>query len=196
MTKVFIGGSRRVSRLNEQIRRRLDRIVEKRLPVLLGDANGADKAVQQYLHGRAYENVEVFCSGNSCRNNVGRWTLREVPVDARSRNFDFYAAKDRIMAREATVGFMVWDGKSIGTLLNVLRLVNLRKSAVVYDVSAERSWEIKNHGQWEDFISHCEAEIRNEVERRAALEEPAQDDFSKANRQMPLPLPTGQRFKV
>lgn len=196
MTKVFIGGSRRVSRLNEQIRKRLDRIVEKRLPVLLGDANGADKAVQQYLHGRAYENVEIFCSGNSCRNNVGHWTLREVPADSRNRDFNFYAAKDRVMAREATVGFMVWDGKSIGTLLNVLRLVKLQKNAIVYVVSDGRFWEIKNQGQWEDFISHCGVEIRNEVERRAALEEPAEDDSSKISRQMPLPLSTGQRFKV
>lgn len=51
MRKVFIGGSRRVSRLHADVRRRLDRIVEKRLPVLAGDANGADKAHQGPIDG-------------------------------------------------------------------------------------------------------------------------------------------------
>ena len=57
MTKVFIGGSRRVSRFNAQIRERLDNIMEKGFPIVMGDANGADKAVQQYLHSKHYQNV-------------------------------------------------------------------------------------------------------------------------------------------
>jgi hypothetical protein len=54
MKAVFIGGSGNMSRLNSAIRARLDRIVEQSLPVVIGDANGADKAVQQYLSDRAY----------------------------------------------------------------------------------------------------------------------------------------------
>jgi hypothetical protein len=49
VTGVFIGGSRHITRLEAVGRRRLDRIVEKGLPVVIGDANGADKAVQRYL---------------------------------------------------------------------------------------------------------------------------------------------------
>ena len=78
MTKIFVGGSRRISRLNEDIRRRIDRIVAKRLHVLIGDANGVDKAVQRYLHERGYDRVEVFCSGPASRNNVGGWPLHPV----------------------------------------------------------------------------------------------------------------------
>ena len=65
MMKVFIGGSRYVSRLSADVRRRLDNIVEKRLPVLVGDANGADKAVQRYLQSKHYDLVAVFCAGES-----------------------------------------------------------------------------------------------------------------------------------
>ena len=64
MKKVFIGGSRRVSRLNPEIRRRLDRIIEKGLEVLVGDANGADKAVQRHFKERGYCNVHVFCTSS------------------------------------------------------------------------------------------------------------------------------------
>jgi len=49
---VFIGGSRDVSRLDAAVKGRLLRIVEKRLPVVIGDASGADKAVQRYFGGR------------------------------------------------------------------------------------------------------------------------------------------------
>jgi predicted Rossmann fold nucleotide-binding protein DprA/Smf involved in DNA uptake len=47
MTKVFIGGSRAVSRLSEPVLARLDRrTIAKGLSVVIGGANGADKAVQ------------------------------------------------------------------------------------------------------------------------------------------------------
>ena len=132
MIKIFIGGSRRISRLDKQVRCRIDRIVEKRLPVLVGDASGADKAVQEYLRGAGYDLVEVFCSGDSCRNNVGGWPVRAVPVNGKRRGFAFYTAKDRAMAEEAAFGLMLWDGKSVGTLMNVLRLVRNHRKVVVY----------------------------------------------------------------
>ena len=112
MMKVFVGGSRHVSQLNAEVRERLDNIVRKGLPVLIGDATGADKAVQQYLHSQQYRNVEVFCSGRACRNNVGQWKLRAVSTDKREKTFDFYAEKDRLMTHEADIGLMIWTGKA------------------------------------------------------------------------------------
>ena len=47
MMKIFIGGSRRISKLDPEVRRRLDAILAKNFPIVIGDANGADKAVQQ-----------------------------------------------------------------------------------------------------------------------------------------------------
>ena len=174
MTTVFIGGSRRISHLAPQVERRLDRIVEKKLLVLIGDANGADKAVQRYLHSKHYENVEVFCTGEVCRNNVGNWKLRRVASEASERNFDFYAAKDRLMSHQATVGLMIWDGKSVGTLLNVRRLLGKQKKVVVYDAPQARFWELKAQSEWPSFVSSYDADLRDRVEQKALLEEPAQ----------------------
>jgi hypothetical protein len=174
MMKVFIGGSRHVSRLRGEVQQRLDRIVEKKLPVLIGDANGADKAVQQYLHSKRYPNVEVFCAGSLCRNNVGNWKLRRVPPETREGSFDFYAAKDRLMSHEAAIGLMIWDGKSLGTLLNVLRLLRQHKKVVVYHVAEHQFWELKNQSQWQAFVSRCNGELRNRVEQKASVEERAQ----------------------
>lgn len=170
MKSVFIGGSRNISRLNADVRTRLDNIIENNLYVLIGDANGADKAVQQYFDEKAYRNVEVFCVGGACRNNVGAWNVRAIPSDSRERDFAFYSAKDRIMTSEATVGFMVWDGKSVGTLLNVFRLLHGDKKAVVY-VSPERQFfELKNVRDWGDFVTRCDPTVRRKVEQKAAQE--------------------------
>ncbi|MCU0838880.1 MAG: hypothetical protein MUE49_09185 [Rhodospirillales bacterium] len=181
MTKVFIGGSRRVSRLGATIRKRLDAIIQKRLPVIVGDANGADKAVQQYLFSRLYEDVEVFCSGSVCRNNVGNWQTRFIDAGTQSSGFLFYAAKDRVMAREATYGFMIWDGKSTGTLLNVLRLLQQGKKVALYSVPEKKFIELKAMDQWQDFMSVLSGELRSETERKAALEDRASRKHAQAS---------------
>jgi len=61
MTTVFIGGSRAISRLNKTIRQQLDELIAKNCEFYIGDANGADRAVQQYLEEKHYRNVTVFC---------------------------------------------------------------------------------------------------------------------------------------
>ena len=140
MTKVFIGGSRRVTRLNADVQRRIDKIIEQGFPILVGDANGADKAVQTYLRSRHYSKVDVFCTAGDCRNNVGDWPIRTVPAPAGSRGFDFYALKDDRMAEEASVGLMIWDSKSVGTLMNMARLLRRRKNVVVYPETSWTAW--------------------------------------------------------
>jgi probable addiction module antidote protein len=47
MNTVFIGGSRHVSRLPAPAKERLDNIVKSGFHIVVGDANGADKAVQK-----------------------------------------------------------------------------------------------------------------------------------------------------
>ena len=165
MTKVFIGGSRRVSRLDRKVRARIDRMIEQCLPVVVGDANGADKAVQQYLHGHGYQTVEVFCMAGSCRNNVGGWPTRAVNAPKGTRGFDYFTMKDREMAREASVGFMIWDGKSFGTLVNVLRLVRQEKSSVVYNVPKKEFCTVRNGSDWGSLLAQCDEELRQRFDR-------------------------------
>jgi len=179
--KVFIGGSRRVSRLSAAIRTRLDKIIEKGLPVIIGDANGADKAVQQYLSSKYYDKVEVFCSGSTCRNNIGHWETRLIDADKHNRGRQFYAAKDRAMASEATYGLMVWDGKSTGTLLNVLRLLRQAKKVVVYNVPERRFTELKSYNQWPGFIASHGPGLRSEAELMATLEDRAETQRDQAS---------------
>lgn len=170
MTKVFIGGSRRASCLTTPVQSRLDNIVIKNLPVVIGDANGADKAVQGFFHDRQYRNVAIFCSNGVCRNNIGNWPVHRVPTTARNRTAAFFSAKDLAMAQEATIGLMIWDGKSVGTLVNVFRLLKLGKKAVVYTVPDRRFIEFRNDDEWKNFMGDCDIDLKHKIEQRAKHE--------------------------
>jgi len=129
---VFVAGSRRISRLPAEVTSRLDTMIEKGFQILVGDANGADKAIQTYLADKAYPNVLVHCMKNHCRNNIGNWPTRQLVAPRGAKGFDYYSVKDRAMAEAAAYGLMLWDGKSKGTVNNVVNLSRDRKPVVVY----------------------------------------------------------------
>jgi hypothetical protein len=152
VTKVFIGGSRKIGRLGVEVRRRLDRIIEKKIQVLIGDANGADKAVQMYLKSRGYDRVEVFCMDGVCRNNVGGWVTRGISAPRKTRGFEYYSVKDAEMTNESTVGFMIWDGSSRGTLSNISRLIEQDKKVVVYVAPLREFVTLSSRDECESFV--------------------------------------------
>src|SRR3989304_5887876 len=123
MTKVFIGGSRRVSTLNKHDEQRVDNIIEKGFTVVVGDANGVHTAVQQYLASKHHEKVVVFCMAGQCRNNLGKWPTRNITAAPSACGFAYFSTKDRVMVEEADYGLMLWDGKSRGALTNIVDLV-------------------------------------------------------------------------
>lgn len=139
MSSVFIGGSRRLGRMNAELSRRLDNIIRKQLRVLVGDANGFDRATQAYLAEHSYDAVVVYCTAGICRNNVGNWPVTAVEYLGRDRGREFYTAKDDAMVRDADFGLFAWDGKSKGTLRNACKMAEQGKPSAVY-VSTTRKF--------------------------------------------------------
>jgi hypothetical protein len=168
MSKVFVGGSRRIIGLHPEVALRLAQMIAKQVSILVGDANGADKSVQHFLKVKEYRDVEVFCSGDECRNNVGDWPLRRVAVDSRKRDFNFYAVKDQLMSREADSGLMIWDGKSAGTLMNAFRLVRQGKRVSIFESQHNRFQELHNESEWKDLFSTCSDELKLRIEKLSA----------------------------
>src|SRR6266446_1452437 len=144
MEAVFLGGSRRIARLNESIRAKLDELVERGLWMFVGDANGADRALQEHLARRGYERVVVYSVAGILRNNVGHWEVRSVEAPKGVRGFDLYSVKDKAMARDAAYGFMLWDGKSRGTLENVRNLLAYGKPVAVHLGPAHRIFSLRS----------------------------------------------------
>lgn len=159
MTKVFIGGSRNLSRLPSLVTTRIENIISNGLTVLIGDANGADKAVQRYLADRKYKNVIVYCSGSAPRNNLAGWETINVAAESRKKDFRFYALKDERMAKDADYGFMLWDMKSKGTLNNVLNLLSEGKKALLYSSTEDSFYTIQRAADVFELLSRCDGEV-------------------------------------
>jgi hypothetical protein len=68
-----------------------------------------------------------------CRNNVGNWPTRAHTGKSGARHDrQYYGIKDLAMAKDATCGFMIWDGTSKGMLTNVINLVSAEKKVLLY----------------------------------------------------------------
>lgn len=171
MTSVFIGGSRRIARLSDEICERGKNIIAKELTVRIGDANGADKAMQAFFANESYPNVIVYCTGKECRNNLGGWQTCHVQTESSERNFQFYTLKDVAMSDDADYGFMLWDGKSVGTLQNVLNLCEREKPTVVYFAPEKFFANIRSSVEIDRLIAKCHPRDIEVFEKRLNLSE-------------------------
>ncbi len=170
MTKVFIAGSRHVSRLTTDVKRRIDTMIDKGFTILVGDANGVDKAVQRYLANKRYSHVVVYCMAENCRNNVANWPTREVAAPPGARGFAYYATKDQVMVDEAAYGLMLWDGKSKGTFNSVINMFRQDKPVVVYLTPTEAFQNVKSTEDVIGLLGQCTRETVDRFERDLKLD--------------------------
>jgi hypothetical protein len=126
MSKVFIGGSKSINKLPTAAIEKLNNICSNGDDIIIGDAFGVDKAVQEYLASVNYPNVTIYASDGKVRNNIGNWHIVATQSEIKS-GYDFYKQKDIAMANDCDYGYMVWDGKSRGTKNNIIRLKELKK---------------------------------------------------------------------
>ncbi len=166
MTTVFISGSRKISRLNDVIRERLFNIIAQGFQVVVGDANGADKAIQNYFYEMQYQNVTVYCSGNTCRNNLGNWYVEKIAVPSNLKGRDFYTVKDKAMATRAEYGFVLWDGKSPGSFNNVMELLKGEKKALIYFSPLKKFYTVSNLSHAERLLNKCDNDSVQDIRKK------------------------------
>lgn len=171
MSSVFIGGSRKVSRLNDLIRDRLQNIINKEFHILIGDANGSDKAIQKFFNSKNYKKVSVYCSGEDCRNNLGVWEEVHVEVQRKKKDRVFYGIKDIRMAEDCDYGLMLWDGESSGTMSNLVNVLNRRKSCLLY-VSPRREFvSLKDFNSLKLILERLSPTVLNELDRKIQIKD-------------------------
>lgn len=168
---IFIGGSIGISKLNSTIHERLDEFIQRGDTILIGDANGADKAVQTYLAHKDYPNVTVFCM-EVCRNNIGQWPVRHVEPPIKKKDSKYYAAKDLVMFQEARCGVMLWDAKSKGTLQNMLNLVGAGKRTLVYFAPSKEFQVLATEQDLQALLSRCSPRDLDDAARKLGLKIP------------------------
>lgn len=158
--KAFIAGPRAITRLNNPIIKKLKNIADKNISVLIGDANGIDKAIQYYFNDNEYKNVLIYASQGKARNNIGNWKIKNVIVPPNVKGFNFYAAKDIQMAKDADFGLMLWNGKSKGTLNNIINLIKYNKKVIIYFIPAKKFYLIDSKDKLNKFIMNFDSEVQ------------------------------------
>jgi hypothetical protein len=72
MTTVFIAGSINIRNLDVKVKERLDNIIDSRFDILIGDANGADTSIQQYLSTKGYAKPRFSAAETNPETTLGR----------------------------------------------------------------------------------------------------------------------------
>jgi hypothetical protein len=136
---IVLAGSIQVSVLPQEVIEQLNYWMESECNFLIGDAPGADTAFQSYLLKVDYKLVTIFTSNDEVRNNSGGWASEIIDSGLKSNGHARHSAKDRHMTQLAEIGLMLWDGKSAGTLANIIDLLRQGKECFVY-VLTEKSF--------------------------------------------------------
>jgi hypothetical protein len=100
---------------------------------------------------------------------LGGWEERAVPVPKGLTGRDFFTAKDLAMAEEADYGLVLWDGKSIGSINNVLSLLKRGKTVVVYLSPNQAFTTLKRAEDVERLLCECDPEDREEIGKKTGL---------------------------
>lgn len=169
MQTVFIAGSIKIKRLHPLFIERIANIVREKMPVIVGDANGADTSIQAELVAQSASDVTVFCTGDKPRNNLGDWQVQRVQSTALPGTRAYFTAKDIEMAVRAEFGLMLWDAASTGTLSNVFELLSQGKKSVVFVNRESKFLNVKQGDDILDLISFMSEGARRTADRKIGL---------------------------
>lgn len=168
-TKVFIAGSMNIKHLDPKVKERIDNIVAQDFEVVVGDADGVDTSIQQYLYDHGATKITIFCSGEQPRNNVGDWPVHRVETRHSQGSRAFFTAKDIQMAEVADIGLMIWDAKSTGTLSNVIELLTRKKKSVVFVNKAKAFLNIATVEQLEELQKFMSEHAKQKADEKIKL---------------------------
>ena len=164
--KVFVSGSRALTQLTASIHNKLENIINEHFTVLVGDADGADKAVQTFLNNEGYRSVVVYCMDGKCRHNVGKWEEYSVDSEGKRKDFEYFAMKDLKMSEDADYGLMLWDGKSKGTLNNVLNMLEAQKKSRIYVLDKDIFQSLKSATDLHDLVNIYSPEKKSYFDKK------------------------------
>lgn len=168
MTTVFIAGSINIHHLDPKFKERINNIVTSGFNVVVGDADGADTSIQEYLYELHAEKLTVFCTSIP-RNNVGGWPTRTIDSKHAPGTRAFFTAKDLAMADIADYGLMIWDAKSTGTLSNVFELLMRKKKSVVFVNKLKAFKTVTTIEQFEGLLECMSEDAKRKADEKIRL---------------------------
>lgn len=167
---VFISGSSKTQfedsgyyrkELPKEIQNKIEQYMNEKKTILVGDAPGIDRQVQDFLNDRGYMDVEVYSPGKKVRYSANeKWNTNLVDVpDAEEGSGEWLRGKDEAMTNRADEGLaVILDEGAKATRNNIERLGSQNKKCDVFQLnkngkdkwvkhSVEDDEGLKHHGR-------------------------------------------------
>lgn len=179
--------------LPKEIRSKIDSYMDSGDKIIVGDAPGIDRQVQDYLNSKGYKNVEVYGPGKEVRYSANsKWNTKAIESGKYAPDTDEWRAeKDKVMSKIADRGLAIVleNGGAGATRDNIDRLVSQNKDVSVFEldskggikqVSAENSMrsKIKNYTKTINSLSDEEYKLFSDGGNRST-EKSFIKDYSK-----------------
>ena len=130
--------------LPKDITDELNKAITNGKKIVVGDAPGIDRQVQDYLAKVNYKDVEVYSPGKECRYIANEnWENHKVNSICTPGGKAWLAVKDIAMTNASTEGLsIILDNGANATRRNVQRLIESNKYVKVYQLneSGDDSW--------------------------------------------------------
>ena len=126
--KLLLMGSKafRAKKLPAEITDRIEAAIEDNMVIVVGEALGACRLYQDYLHSRGYRDV-IVGHAKSMRYNAGNWKTRKYGEDLKER--------ERRMIEDCDSALVIWVDNSGVIAENLELLKQLGKRTFLYEYS-------------------------------------------------------------
>ena len=156
---VFISGSSKTQfsdndfyrpNLPTPIQDQINRYMKEKKTILVGDAPGIDRQVQDYLRDNSYDDVEIYSPGKETRYSANpNWKVNHVDVpDAEEGSPEWLKAKDEAMTERATEGLAITiENGAQATRNNIDRLKSQGKGVDIFELKKDGNddWDEKEY---------------------------------------------------
>lgn len=170
---VFVSGSSKTQdpespyyrkELPKEIQKELNSSIKKKEKIVVGDAPGIDRQVQDYLKDRGYNNVEVYGPGKNVRYSASSsWKTRAIDdPEHEPYSPEWLRKKDEFMTDISDRGLaVILDEGSKATRNNVERLISQNKEVKVFMLDK------KHRDQWTDpDMATSPTELVNSMQKK------------------------------
>ena len=133
--------------LPKEIKNELEKAMTSNKKIIVGDAPGIDRQVQNYLKSKKYSNVEVYGPGKQVRYSANK-NWKTNPIDSGKYKPDtdeWRAEKDIAMSTRANeaLAIILENGGAGATRDNVKRMIEQNKDVKIFELSTKGDKFIK-----------------------------------------------------
>lgn len=132
---VFISGSISIKKLPQEVINSIEKIIENKIHILVGDADGIDTLIQNFCLSKNYINLTVYSISAIPRYKASdTFNFKHIfPDESIKKERARQQEKDKAMTLDSEFTFVIWDGKSKGSYANLLRALENNKKIKVYN---------------------------------------------------------------